>query len=300
MLHLRPRLLQYPAKRQLDILHQMTGDLDVSDICRVVKRPNVVVLQDAGGVEVVYKPFSSAFVQAAVVEISDDILDLMKEARALHPGVADLAEARPETQDDDLGLGPASVDFVDELNITGVELLMRNVVGSIVVIRPEVHHSDIGWWVGIEIPVRNIWPVSVDLESSSTRVGDLEPLVCLSMQVPIAAAFVQTDSRVCCDAEFDVTETVHEPPAVAGDAFQSCVLTCGERVAYELHGACVIWDLDQSTGAARYVDMFDLDSVGLHFITYHQRMCHTNVILRFYMPSSSLAAQRSALPLSAL
>lgn len=96
MLDLRSRLLENPAKRQLDVLHQVTGKLDVPNVGRMVQRPNIIVLQDTRRVEVVHKPLATALVQAAVVEVSDNVLDLLEEAGALLECIANGTEARPQ------------------------------------------------------------------------------------------------------------------------------------------------------------------------------------------------------------
>lgn len=87
-LDLRPRRAKHPIELQIHILQQMTRDLDMSHVCRMIQRPDVVVLEDARRVEVVHV--------ARVREVVVDGFDLGEEACALGIGVADGAEARPE------------------------------------------------------------------------------------------------------------------------------------------------------------------------------------------------------------
>ena len=155
MLHLRTRLLQYPPKRKLDVLHQMTRKLDVTDVRRMIQRSNVVVLQYTRGVEVVNKAARAlpSLIQRPVVEVLDYILDLIDETAALLPGVPDLAEALPEREDDDLGVGPAGVDLVDKLDVAAVEFRVSDIVDSVVVVGTEIDDGDVGSRVGGEVPV---------------------------------------------------------------------------------------------------------------------------------------------------
>lgn len=53
MLHLRPCGVQHPTEHQLDVLHQMARQLDMSNVCGMVQRTDVIVLQDTRGVEVI-------------------------------------------------------------------------------------------------------------------------------------------------------------------------------------------------------------------------------------------------------
>lgn len=52
MLNFRTSCIQDPIELQLDVLNQMAGDLDVSDICGMILRPDVVVLHYASSIEV--------------------------------------------------------------------------------------------------------------------------------------------------------------------------------------------------------------------------------------------------------
>ena len=157
MLDLRTRLLEDPAKRQFDVLHQMTRKLDVSNVRRMIQRPNIIVLQDARRVEVVHKPLATALVQVAVVEVFDDVLDLLEEAGALLECIPDGTEARPQAQEDYLAIRPSFVDLVDQLDVAVVELGRGDVVGGVVVVRANVDDSDIGSWMSVEVPVGNVY-----------------------------------------------------------------------------------------------------------------------------------------------
>ena len=55
VLHLGTRGIQRPPKSKLDILNQMARDFDRPDVGRMVERADIVMLQDAGGVEVVHE-----------------------------------------------------------------------------------------------------------------------------------------------------------------------------------------------------------------------------------------------------
>ena len=44
--------VEYPIPLQLDILDQMTSNLNVTDICGMIERADVVVLHNASGVEI--------------------------------------------------------------------------------------------------------------------------------------------------------------------------------------------------------------------------------------------------------
>jgi hypothetical protein len=52
MLNLRTSCIQNPVELQLDVLDQMAGNLDVPYISGVVLRTDVIVLHQAGGIEV--------------------------------------------------------------------------------------------------------------------------------------------------------------------------------------------------------------------------------------------------------
>ena len=93
----------------------MTCKLRMSEVRRMILRSNVIMLQDPSRIEVIHKALRTLtlFIQTAIIEMAHDILDLVQESRALDPGITDLAEARPEGDDDDLGVRPAGVDFVD-------------------------------------------------------------------------------------------------------------------------------------------------------------------------------------------
>lgn len=126
MQHLRPSLLQLPPKHQPNILHQMARELDMSYIRRMVLRPDVIVLQNRGSVEVVHVATCAlaAGVETAVVEVLDDSFDFGLESAAL--GVACAVdgrrEAAPEAKDDDLGGGPGLVDCGYQVDVALGEL----------------------------------------------------------------------------------------------------------------------------------------------------------------------------------
>ena len=158
MLHLRARLLQVPTENKLDILHQVARKLHVSNISRMILRPNVVMLQDARRIEVVHKAVRTlpALVERPVVEVLNDILDLIDKGCALLVGVAYLTEAFPEGEDDDLGVWPAGAYLINQLNVAIVELSTGDVVAGVVVVSAEVDYGDVGGCVGGEVPVRYV------------------------------------------------------------------------------------------------------------------------------------------------
>ena len=143
MLHLRARRAEHPTEVQLDVLQQVTRQLDVSHVGRVVLRADVVVLHDAGGVEVVHEVLARVVPGA---EVLVDALDLGDEAAALRVGVAHRAEAFPQREKDDLRPGPDGVHFFDELDVAAVELAGGDVVGGVVVVRADVDDDDVGGW----------------------------------------------------------------------------------------------------------------------------------------------------------
>ena len=110
VLHLWPSRLENPSKLELDILQQVTRELDMPYVRGMILRPDVVVLQDARRIEVVHKVRVRV---VATVEIPVHILDLRDEATALLEGVAHRAEAFPEGEENYLRLGPSLMDFFD-------------------------------------------------------------------------------------------------------------------------------------------------------------------------------------------
>ena len=190
MLHLRARLLQNPSKGQFDILHQMTRKFDMSNIRRVIQRPDIVVFQNPGGVEVVHETLSAALVERTVIEGPHDILDGVYEATALRPRIAYLREAGPEGDNDDLGGWPATVDLVDKLDVAVVELGGCDVIRCVIIVGPNVDDSDVRRRMRRKVPGRDIRSVAVDVQSAAACIGYLEPLVRLTVQVPVAATLV--------------------------------------------------------------------------------------------------------------
>lgn len=208
MLHLWPSLLEDPPKGKLDVLHQMASQLDMSNISWVIQWSNIVMLQDTGSIEVVHKTFATTFIERAIVEIADYILNDVQEAGTLLPRVTHLAEAGPETDDNDLGFRPALMHLVDQLDIRVVELLMGDIVAGIVVISADVDHRNVCCRMRREVPVRNVRSIAVDLQRPVAGIWDLQPLEGLAVEVAIALLVVKTYPWVGSDAELDVTETV--------------------------------------------------------------------------------------------
>ena len=166
MLDLRPRGAEDESEIQLDVLQQMAGEFDVADVGGVVLGVDVVVLQDAGGVEVVHEVLAGV---GAAGEVLGHAVDLGDEGAALGVGVADGAEAVPEGDEDDLGLGPLGVDFGDEGEVGGVELARGDVVGRVVVVGAEVDDDHVGGLVGGEVPDLRV--VAVDFDRAAGGVA---------------------------------------------------------------------------------------------------------------------------------
>lgn len=98
MLHLRPRLPKLPPKHQLHIHHKLARQLNLAHVRRMILGSDIVVLQNARGVEVVYvagRTFPSG-VERAVVEMPHHALDVRRESAVLRVRGADGAEAAPE------------------------------------------------------------------------------------------------------------------------------------------------------------------------------------------------------------
>ena len=74
-LDLRARGTKHPIKLQLYILQQMTRDLDMPHIRRMIQGPNVIVLEDTRSVEIMHI--------ARIREVVVHVLDLREEACAL-------------------------------------------------------------------------------------------------------------------------------------------------------------------------------------------------------------------------
>lgn len=87
-LDLGPSRQKLPPKRQLDILLHVRRDLQRPEVRGVVLRPDIVVRQDAGRVEVVH--------EAGVFVVVVDAQDFVEETVALLVGSAGLVEAGPE------------------------------------------------------------------------------------------------------------------------------------------------------------------------------------------------------------
>jgi len=64
-------------------------ELDVTDVCRVIQRRDVVVLEDPRGIEQVNE------LSRGVIKVCDYILDLALKRSSLDKGVAGGAEAFP-------------------------------------------------------------------------------------------------------------------------------------------------------------------------------------------------------------
>lgn len=89
MLHLRTRLLEIPPKDQSDILHQMARKLHMPYVSRMIERTDVIMLQDAGGVEVVHEALSVELVERAILgKVPYHCLNLGGEAGGLAVCVA--------------------------------------------------------------------------------------------------------------------------------------------------------------------------------------------------------------------
>lgn len=88
MLHLWPRSSQLPAELDLHPLQEMAGDLQVSHVRGMVPRGDIVVLQDALGVEVVHEPVA--------LEVLIYALDIRNIKRFLDIGVPGRLKFTPE------------------------------------------------------------------------------------------------------------------------------------------------------------------------------------------------------------
>lgn len=71
---------KFPSEFELGPLHQVAGDFDVADVGRVLLRVDVVVLEDALGVEVIH--------ESVVLEMLGHALDLRDVEGGLDVGVA--------------------------------------------------------------------------------------------------------------------------------------------------------------------------------------------------------------------
>ena len=99
----------------------------------MILRPNVIVLQNACRIEVMYE---RAAIRSVVrgVEVFVNLVYLFDKGAALGPGVADGSEAIPKGDKDDLRFGPGRVNYIDKLQVRGVVLGERYVAGGVVVI----------------------------------------------------------------------------------------------------------------------------------------------------------------------
>lgn len=88
-------------------------------------------------------------------------------------------------------LWPGLVDGGDEVDVALGKLRGRDVVGRVEIVGAKVDESDVGGWVGGEVPERRV--VAVELESSAACVGGAEPLVGLAVHVVCCADFVSFD-----------------------------------------------------------------------------------------------------------
>ena len=172
MLYLGTGRRKNPPELQLDVLHQVTGQLHVPYIRRMIERADIIMLKDACSVEVMHK---AAVTRRPVIEIFVNLLDLLDKGPALLVSVAYSAEPVPKGDQDDLRSRPNAVNFVDELDI-GVEVLITSdVVGSVVVIRAKVDDDNVGGRMGCEVPeFRGRAPL---LDGAVGGVRCTEPLV---------------------------------------------------------------------------------------------------------------------------
>lgn len=200
MLHFWPRSLENPSEIQLDILQQVTGNLDMSNVSRMVLGSDIIVLQDPSRIEVMHKSLG--------LEVVVHCFNLFEEPRSLFPSIPDLAETTPERlpvdqlywsetpegttyEDDDLRVWPCLVHTVDQVNVSTVELRRRNVVCCVIVISSNVDHRQIRRWMSSEFPRLRI--VAPDLNGSAAGVRGLIPLIFLSVKVAITLLVVQAD-----------------------------------------------------------------------------------------------------------
>lgn len=74
-LHLRPSRTEYPIKLQLHVLEQVTRYLYMANISRMVQGPDIIMLENTRGVEVMHITH--------IREVVVHVLDLGEEASAL-------------------------------------------------------------------------------------------------------------------------------------------------------------------------------------------------------------------------
>jgi hypothetical protein len=80
MLDLWTRGIQNPVEQNLDILNQVAREFDVSDISRVVLRPNIVMLQYARCVEIMDEGRGRSVTRVGLVcsmVIQDSVLKIL-------------------------------------------------------------------------------------------------------------------------------------------------------------------------------------------------------------------------------
>lgn len=123
-LYFRSSGSKHPVEFIFDVLLQVAGKLDVPDISGVVLGPDIIVLQDASGIEEMHK------LLWGVVKMRYDVLDLLDEGTALDVSVAGRGKALPEREENDLRLWVDDMDIGDKVDVGFVELRGGNVVGS--------------------------------------------------------------------------------------------------------------------------------------------------------------------------
>lgn len=170
--------------------------LDVSKICGMPLRPNVVVLQDPCAVEIMHvAPLPIVLVHA---------VDFIVEGADLVVCVSALTEAVPQAHQDDLRIGVDFMHLTNEGEVRRHVLLICHRVSSVVVVGAEIDNDNVGWLVFLEVPGLRV--LAIDLRGAPVCVTGLKPLVSLATRVAPAVCVVQTDTGVCCDAELDVAE----------------------------------------------------------------------------------------------
>jgi hypothetical protein len=76
------------------------------------------------------------------------------------------------------------VDLINELNVAVVELDGRDVVRRVVVVCPDVDNCDVRCGMRGEVPVRDNGGIgTVDVESTTRGIGNLQPLQSLPVEV---------------------------------------------------------------------------------------------------------------------
>jgi len=169
---LRTRSVKLPSKSVLDILLQVTGNLDGANISRMPLRADVVVLQNPCRVEPVHEWLVLAFsldlgrllgdaiVSQGIAEVVVRVEPLDQLLDLFHPTlgcvgqvrVAGLVEAEPERHDDHLGVGPFPVNALDDFG-EGVDVgRRRDIVVLVVIVGADHDDCNISSGLLAEIP----------------------------------------------------------------------------------------------------------------------------------------------------